>query len=192
MTDFLEDTRPQLAWAKKDDWWQFRKAHPYIFIAKTGEDGQQSDWQSLLKDEGSEKLHAVVSDLHAQSDRVYLAAALAAMAPKVEAKKPLVPPPALTGHEDTGIWCICHSPKAYMAWAIEGSGDVSDDRKARITAFATTTREKLCDLHGIPVAKLDLPGWKHELYERTRASKRCHNWLREMRALPKRQKESEA
>jgi len=41
------------------DWFAFRRKHPDLGIAKTGEDGSLEDWQSLLREVGRSALDVV-------------------------------------------------------------------------------------------------------------------------------------
>ena len=89
--------------AVTDDWFFWRRQHPRIFVARTGEDGEQHHWMALLNELGSAKLsaavHAVAKTIQKES-RVTLAAVLQ----HVDATKPAPTHRAPDHWVETHLW----------------------------------------------------------------------------------------
>lgn len=222
MGDFLETmeqstvadaarSAPQpLRAAGPTDWFAFRRKHPDLGIAKTGEDGSIEDWQSLLREVGQDKLTTALIKARStgrKGDRIWLARVLDALqgstadnsAPnEAECRK-------LSKRSKTNllVWCICHSAKCYAdaiaPWTpVEGDsvsirlpmiGRVkrtplqdphTPERRAKLEAMAKAARTELLTQCGFP----DDPKWNGRLSDTVAASPHLIAWLRSMRLIP--------
>ena len=137
------------------DWFAWRKRHPDIGIAKTGEDGSLEDWRSLLRSEGEVKLSEAVAKARSQAKqggRVWLASVLEALAVdsshNSSAKDSECRIDSRAVKTDLLIWCIAHSPVCYAdarcQWR-DGDGMVERSIRTPYGGTVTTrTKERIC------------------------------------------------
>jgi len=129
MPDFLDDMeRAQVAERKpavpmvktSTDWFAFRKRHPDLWIAKTGEDGSLEDWQQLLREEGQDRLTTAViraRSIAQKGSKIRLADALAQFPADPSHSDPEDEKSDLAAAQrskiDLLIWCVVHNPTCY-------------------------------------------------------------------------------
>jgi hypothetical protein len=222
MSDFLETmeqssvadaarSAPQpLRAAGPTDWFQFRRKHPDLGIAKTGEDGSLEDWQSLLREVGQDKLTTALIKARStgrKGDRIWLARALEALGVDSSHNSPDEKKTDVQGAKRSRVallvWCICHSAKCYAdaisPWTpVEGDsvsvrlpmiGRVkrtplqdphTPERRAKLEAMAKAARTELLTQCGFP----DDARWNGRLSDTVMATPHLVAWLRSQRLVP--------
>lgn len=193
-----------------NDWFSFRKRHPDLGIAKTGEDGSLEDWQALLREVGQDRLTAAVVKCRStgrKGDRIWIWRALEAIAGQTAEDRPSneaeCQKASERAREDLLIWCITHSGKSYAdalyPWTPLPDDDsksihtpfgrvkrkamadpLTPERREHIEAMATRARAELLVQCGMS----DEKRYNAALYEAVRATPRLVAWLRGQRLLP--------
>lgn len=195
--------------APASDWFAFRKRHHDLWIGRTGEDGNLEDWQTLLRDEGADKLTTAIIACRSKSQkgsRIRFPDVLEALsgggattlpAPDLEACK--------RSKTDLLIWCVIHNPDCYAdarcTWR-DGEGtyqrQVSCGHwkgqvrvKERICCQGQTTWEKMRDRAAVAQAfifkelgKEISPRTKSSVYEEVRQSKLWRGYLAAQQLIP--------
>lgn len=195
---------------RQADWFQFRRRHPDLGIAKTGDDGSTEDWQALLREVGQDTLTtAVIRARSGKRDggKVWFADVLGHL-PGENSDEGATPTPddgkvAKKSRADLLVWCICHSSTCY-ADAIKPWADAPGEDSASKRTYIGTVRRvpKVDPLTPEQRARYCRMAdeWRQELFEqvglednqrnRTRlyyivaADKHLIVWLVTQRALP--------
>jgi len=159
MSDFLETmeqssvadaarSAPQpLRAAGPTDWFAFRRKHPDLWIAKTGEDGCVEEWQQLLRDEGATRLDNAILRIRRtlpKGNKINLAAILAELQPDPVPNAQKTDLAGTRSKVDLLVWCIVHSPTCYADSRCQWEdGDGMVDR--HIPGYGTIkVKERIC------------------------------------------------
>lgn len=123
MTDFMVDAPSNnvISSHRNIDWFQFRRRHPDLGFAKTGDDGSVEDWQALLREVGQDAMTTAVIKARTQKRdgaKIWIADVLTALdSDKMSAggSGQSGTDPAITARNraDLLVWCICHSSRCY-------------------------------------------------------------------------------
>jgi hypothetical protein len=100
------------------DWFAFRRRHPDLYIARTGEDGSLEDWQALLRAEGPDRLTTAIMAVRKtlqKGSKVRLGSALEALEGDSRQDLPQSEDTGATRRSkiDLLVWCLVHSPNCY-------------------------------------------------------------------------------
>lgn len=97
-----------------EDWFSFHTKHPYIGIGRSGESGEKSEWQELLRRYGS-KVPQILQTLRNGDRKVYFSQVLQALEQPVQTGPTDVEKAKrYSDHKrDMAIHCICLSPEGY-------------------------------------------------------------------------------
>lgn len=140
--------------APAGDWFQWRKRNPDIGIGKTGEDGSLSDWQDLLRSEGSDRLTSAVIEARStgrKGDRIWFSAVLTALgsqtADNSASDGKSDPEAAKRSKTDLLILSLILGPNCYADARCQWKdGEGTSERVVRYGGAATTftIRERVC------------------------------------------------
>lgn len=195
------------------DWFQFRRRHPDLGIAKTGEDGGLEDWQALLRSEGQDRLTTAILKCRStgrKGDRIWFARVLEALAVDSSHNSPddgksdvEMAKAASRSRIDLLIWCITHSARCYADALYPWTPLPEDDTAPVRTPFGRVKRVPMADpltperrerVEAMATkARLELLtqcGFPDEkryngaLYDAVRNTTRLTAWLRSQRLIP--------
>lgn len=209
MDDALEamekaQSRPSLMVSTAPDWFQFRRKHPDLWLAKVGEDGCVEEWQQLLRDEGATRLDNAILRIRRtlpKGNKINLAAVLAELQPDPVPDGRETDLAGQRSRTDLLIWCVVHNPVTYAdarcQW-VDGDGMVERvvpgygtiKVKERICRQGTSTWEALRDRAAVAQAFIfsELgrpigPEWKPAVFDTVRNDPRWIGYLRAQKLI---------